>query len=290
MISIYYLVILICIIAFLYLYIKDNTDAEYFEVNDNMHETEKINDPDRVIDISKLYKDNIDSEYVFDESSPYSSDVTKKERILTQQISPIIGPEGDNKVAKVNVPDNVQTRVPDDNSTEESIHIPIPIFDEKLQNDYLDQLKPTIIKLNPKKQSGMPLSKCRFIKSKSKKFKCPKKYPFSTGARFGTRGDSIQCGKRDKNSKNNIQAEAIAEINNGSITKIVVTQKGSNYTKPPKIKIVGDGRYATAYAKIKKGKVYKIIIKKKGKKYTSSPSIEIEKPQGYLYCHLCCRS
>ena len=65
---------------------------------------------------------------------------------------------------------------------------------------------------------------------------------------------------------------------------------GSNYTKPPKIMIKGDGKDATAVAKINSGKVYKIIVTNKGSGYNATPYILIQKPKKKVFCNLCCKS
>lgn len=55
-----------------------------------------------------------------------------------------------------------------------------------------------------------------------------------------------------------------------SIDSIVVLNPGTNYTKTPIIKIVGDGKNATAHASIVNGKIKEIIIDNPGEGYTQA--------------------
>ena len=127
---------------------------------------------------------------------------------------------------------------------------------------------------------------CKFIGSYKKTAKCPDGYRNFTGASVGVQGANMVCN--NKKIKNNA-AKAIPIVKNGEIQKIVITDSGNNYKKEPDINIIGDGNHATGQAIIENGKVKKIIVNNKGSGYKSTPKIEISSPNGYAYCHLCCK-
>ena len=56
------------------------------------------------------------------------------------------------------------------------------------------------------------------------------------------------------------------------------------------IKIKCKGVLGRAEAIIKNKKIHEIKIMNPGKDYTSTPKIIISKPDGYVYCHLCCKN
>ena len=85
------------------------------------------------------------------------------------------------------------------------------------------------------------------------------------------------------------QATAVASINNGKLENIFITHPGSNYKNDPNIKIVGDGKNASAQVQIKDGKVFRINVTNSGSSYKSTPILEIDKPEGDVFCHLCCK-
>ena len=87
----------------------------------------------------------------------------------------------------------------------------------------------------------------------------------------------------------NERAEARVTLEDGSLKKIYITNSGNNYTKKPIISIIGDGKLASASCTIKDGKVSKVVITNPGKNYSYAPKIEFSKPDGMIYCHLCCQ-
>ena len=137
------------------------------------------------------------------------------------------------------------------------------------------------------KESSLLLGQpCKFIGSYKKKANCPAGFRNYTGASVGMQGSNLMCNnKKIKNSA----AKAIPIVKNGQIQKIVITNSGNNYKNPPQITIFGEGRDAEAQAKLKNGKVVSIIVTNPGKGYSSSPIINIDGPDGYIYCHLCCK-
>lgn len=128
---------------------------------------------------------------------------------------------------------------------------------------------------------------CKFVTSTSKDKLCPKDYPIFTGASLSSVGGNLSCNGVTVPQN---PANAIAVIKDGMIEDIKVIHSGSNYTKPPKIMIKGDGKDATAIAKINSGKVYKIIVTNKGSGYNATPHILIQKPKKKVFCNLCCKS
>lgn len=143
-------------------------------------------------------------------------------------------------------------------------------------------------------QKGDPLitekksTKCKFLPSYSRHYVCPDKYPNYLGANFGAEsGTGINCnGKKLKANR----AKAYAIIKNNKISKIKIIHKGNGYAKSPSVKIYGDGVNAKAKAKInKKGELCGIKIINSGSGYERTPRIKIGKPNGNVYCHLCCR-
>lgn len=142
-----------------------------------------------------------------------------------------------------------------------------------------------------KNQSGeitkKPVTKCRFLSSYSKYYSCPDKYPTHTGATFGSNGNS---GLACNGTKLPVDpAKAYAVIRDGGVKSITVITPGSNYHKPPIIKIKGDGTGAKAKSTLTKdGRLKSIRVINPGSDYRTTPKIVIGSPDGYVYCHLCC--
>ncbi len=116
------------------------------------------------------------------------------------------------------------------------------------------------------------------------------KCPNNKNSMATIKGNNLSC---NKNGSETTQAEAIAEIKNGHISKIAITNKGSgyNYQNPPIIKIItnGKGNGASAKANVdKNGFISNIDIIDYGYGYIETPKIEIEPPQMDGVCHLCC--
>ena len=116
---------------------------------------------------------------------------------------------------------------------------------------------------------------------------CPKSYSVFTGASIGSKNGGISCN----NKISQIQpARAIAEIKNGKLRRVLITDRGKNYDKAPKVKIIGDGSGAKVYSIVKNGEVKKILVKNGGINYKSTPKVIIDKPNVITYCNLCCRN
>ena len=141
----------------------------------------------------------------------------------------------------------------------------------------------------PKNIDKIPkIPTCKFLSSEDTTFTCPTKYNQHMGAMFGAKANSgINCNGHQLQA--NI-AKAIAIVKNGTINKIKLIDSGKYYDKPPKVRILGDGKNAKAYAIIDKNTktVKKIKISNCGYGYQSSPKIIIGKPNMTIYCHLCC--
>lgn len=127
---------------------------------------------------------------------------------------------------------------------------------------------------------------CKYISSYNSKPDCPANYNMYSGASMGIGDGQLSCNGQ---MISNQRAEARATIEDGSIKKISITEPGGNYQRKPTIAIIGDGKLATANCTLKNGKVSKILITNPGKNYTYPPKIEFSKPDGMIYCHLCCQ-
>lgn len=168
------------------------------------------------------------------------------------------------------------------------------IFNDKISEEEEKNFR-KVVKKNIKENFQKKIQKrtitnqkvCKFVTSTSKNKLCPKDYPIFTGASLSSVGGNLSC-----NGVNVPQnpANAVAVINEGKVEDIKVIHSGSNYTKPPKIMIKGDGKDATAVAKINSGKVYKIVVTNKGSGYNATPYILIQKPKKKVFCNLCCKS
>lgn len=77
------------------------------------------------------------------------------------------------------------------------------------------------------------------------------------------------------------KATAVANLLDGSVTEIIVTDPGSGYTTEPTVTITGGGGAgATAKAVIQADKVIAIIVTSPGSGYTSYPSVTVARPLG----------
>ena len=127
---------------------------------------------------------------------------------------------------------------------------------------------------------------CKYISSYNSQPECPANYNMYSGASMGIGDGQLSCNGQIISNKS---AEARAILEDGSIKKISITEPGDNYDKKPTISIIGDGKLATANCILKNGKVSKILITNPGKDYSYPPKIEFSKPDGMVYCHLCCQ-
>ncbi len=114
------------------------------------------------------------------------------------------------------------------------------------------------------------------------------KCPTNKNSMATIKGNNLSCSDNQETKV----AEAIAEIKNGYISKIIVLNNGNgyNYQNPPKVTISGkSGNGATAKANVdKNGTITSIDIIDYGYGYVETPSIVIEPPQMDGVCHLCC--
>jgi hypothetical protein len=74
------------------------------------------------------------------------------------------------------------------------------------------------------------------------------------------------------------RATAIAELVNGFVVNLKITDRGSGYTEPPQVLILGDGEGATATATITDGEITGLTVTSAGRGYTTAPQIVIASP------------
>ena len=140
---------------------------------------------------------------------------------------------------------------------------------------------------NINKISKIPI--CKFMSSENTQFTCPIKYNQHMGAMFGAKANSgINCNGHKLKANT---AKAIAIVKDGTISRIKIIDPGKYYNKPPKIRIIGNGKNAKAYSIINKqtNSLKQIKISNCGYGYQSSPKILIGKPNMTIFCHLCCQ-
>jgi hypothetical protein len=250
------------------------------------------------IKTDNVFKRNTDLDYI---SKKHGIKISNKENINTRNIAPI---NNSNIIKTKGFPNTVNAsdigntnRKPDNNSNKKVYNIPMPKFDDLVDNPITFTKKKKKVNKNIRNIKNKKLKNkniknaktCSFFPSldNSNKFYCPKNYPVHSGASFGLSGRTVKCNDKEIKMK---RAKAVATVKNGQITGIVVTAKGSNYSSEPSIKIIGNGKGGSAYPLLKNGKVHKIIIRSSGTGYTSSPKIKISAPNGMVSCNLCCRS
>lgn len=277
-----------------------------YSINKQSHVESFQNKNDYSVLFNKFFKNNKDLDF---KNLKDPKAVSKLNNILSNQIAPIFQ-NVQKKAANIAALDNKLTsRIPDKNSTLKDFKVPMPEFNNlhgnkfrplpnkntkrgiKYSSNKKKQIKKKQIKENFKKniqtRTITNQKVCKFVTSTNKNKVCPKEYPIFTGASLSSVGGNLSC-----NGVNVPQnpANAVAIIKGGKIEDIKVMHSGSNYTKPPKIMIKGDGKDATAIAKINSGKVYKIIVTNKGSGYNATPYILIQKPKKKVFCNLCCKS
>ena len=143
-------------------------------------------------------------------------------------------------------------------------------------------INPTINKLN----NSIAPGSCRYVSSISSIPNCPAGFESYTGASIGIKDGQMSCSG---NIIGNEPAEAVAVLEDKSISKIFVTNGGTNYQKAPNVSIIGNGKLASAEAEIENGKVVSIKITNPGRDYTRPPKILFSKSDNFVYCHLCCK-
>jgi hypothetical protein len=103
-------------------------------------------------------------------------------------------------------------------------------------------------------------------------------------------GTNLKCGNQQQNGSK--EATAIAEIQSGHLSKIILVNGGSGYNQenPPKVSVEGGrGSGASAIAEVSsEGVVTSIDIVDYGYGYVETPKIVVEAPQMESVCYLCC--
>ncbi len=174
----------------------------------------------------------------------------------------------------------------DDNEKKNSGSLPgikdIPIKTPGIKKaGVMEPEKSTLQKRVSKLDDSKPLmGTCNFYSNK-----CPANMNMM-GSLSGT---NLKCGNQQQNS---VQAMAIAEIQSGHLSKIILVNGGSGYNQenPPKVNIEGGrGNGASATAEVSsEGVVTSIDIVDYGYGYVETPKIVIEAPQMESVCYLCC--
>ena len=276
----------------------------YIYYNPIYNKVEGFENEIKTLNANHVYRENQDLNYM---NKRTGDKITMEENVQTQRIAPInnpsLGIDAYNPLNAVAIANKIpNSRVPAKGSTEKEYNIPMPKFDDLVDNPITFTAKKSKIKNIkpiPKPSSPKPIinksitnSKyCKFISSYgTKDFTCPKDYPVHTGAKFGITGSVVSCNGEDVSMD---RAKAIASIKNGTLKNIIVTSAGSNYEddSTPSVRIRGGGgRGAEAYAQVKNTKISKIIITNPGTGYKSTPNVRIAKPNAVGNCNLCCRT
>lgn len=167
------------------------------------------------------------------------------------------------------------------NPVESILKMNNPIFTEEENNSPKKKKKN-----NSDHYKSISEGSCRYISSLKSEPSCPAGFESYTGASIGIRDGQLNCSG---DVIGNDSAEAMAVLEDKSISKIFITNSGSNYKSTPSVSIIGNGKLATAEAEIEDGKVVSIKITNPGRDYTRPPKIVFSKPDGFVYCHLCCK-
>ncbi len=173
------------------------------------------------------------------------------------------------------------------NPVESILKMNNPLFNEEEEPNF-DKRK---VKKNNKISNSNQLKSitegsCRYISSLKPEPSCPAGFESYTGASIGIKDGQLNCSG---DIIGNDPAEAMAVLEDNSISKIFITNSGSNYKSTPSVSIIGNGKLATAQAEIENGKVTSIKITNPGRDYTRPPKIIFSKPDGFVFCHLCCK-
>lgn len=103
---------------------------------------------------------------------------------------------------------------------------------------------------------------------------------------------SLSCG----DASNFINCEAIAEVKNKKVSRILVTEKGGGYLpdQPPQVDIIstnGMGTGAKAECIVDdNGRIQLIKVTDGGNNYIETPTVQINNPNMNRKCNLCCKN
>ena len=126
--------------------------------------------------------------------------------------------------------------------------------------------------------------KCEFISVEKANQSCPTDLPINTGALIRNINGQL-CSKKPPTCKaiSTIKDGHVKQID------VVNSSNGFNSLYPPKVIIKGGGgKGAKAIAVVKNKKVEKIKLTDKGSQYTHTPTIKIINTDPTSYCKLCC--
>ena len=219
----------------------------------------------------------------FDDFNQYKKVLNNiiKEKTSQENLSKVPILNGKNPNVEIQQKHSSYTPIEDENNPSIS-SVDIQKVTKKNQNNR-NQNKP---KENIIINKSIAEKSCKYIPSYSSEPSCPSNYNIYSGASMGVGDGLLSCNGQ---VISNERAEARVTLEDGSLKKIYITNSGNNYTKKPTISIIGDGKLASANCTIKDGKVSKVVITNPGKNYSYPPKIEFSKPDGMIYCHLCCQ-
>jgi hypothetical protein len=169
----------------------------------------------------------------------------------------------------------------------------IPIRNLQIQEQPKLELEKSDLQKNVSKLDDAKalLGKCDFY---------PNKCPNGMSSVTSLTGSNMKCSPKGEGGEGGEGrvAKAVAEIQSGHLSKIIVIDGGSGYNQenPPNVKIEGgqgsmnsDSSSGSASAEVgSDGQVKSIDIINYGYNYMETPKVVIEPPQMASVCHLCC--
>ena len=249
---------------------KSNKDIENNDDNDSDNDNDNDNNN---VDTSNSDNDNGNNNTLNNSISPlFASDNTNKSDLAFKDLN--LG---------MNENNNDLLKLFNNRSPHELISSISNLVQSNLQNNPSIQSNKDNEQILKRKKK----IKCKFFPSYSEGFICPDKYSSHLGATFSAKASSgLTCnGKNIKSDR----AKAYAIVRNGSIRNIKIINKGSGYQGNPLIKVIGNGKNARLKCDVSSsGSIKNIEIINRGMGYEATPKIIIEKPNGLIYCHLCC--
>ncbi len=178
--------------------------------------------------------------------------------------------------------DNNQTK----NSDEKKGVKEIPISNVQIQSKPTPELEKSDLQKSVSKLDDAKalLGKCSFF---------PNKCPNGMSSVTSLSGSNMKCGSKGESEESRV-AKAVAEIQSGHLSRIILIDGGSGYTQenPPKVSIVSNGSSGSggsAKAEVgSDGTLRSIDIVDYGYQYVETPKVVVEAPQMSGVCHLCC--